>query len=221
MLMNPLLAAAAGNDNASEKETVGGRVCGWPGRGAVRRSEAAQGRRALCGRHRPAAHGLRLRAALSACARQDQGDRHRARERRTRRASGVDRRGLEALRMGRPAGPRGTEAPRRQPDVSLAVSGSGAGSRALGRRLRRVRRRRNLCAGRRRRRADRGGLRAVALRHLDRRRDGAAARRACGRIAPTTSASFTSRATRRRRTRPSRARTTSSAIASRSAASLP
>ena len=69
--MNPLRRGCGRQCNASERNP-GGRVCGWPGRGTVRGSEVAQGRRALCGRHRPAAHGLRLRAALSSCPCQDQ-----------------------------------------------------------------------------------------------------------------------------------------------------
>ena len=141
--------------------------------------------------------------------------RHHARHCGARRAARIDGRGLEAFRMGGFAGPRRSEAPRRQPDVSFAVSRFGARPCALGRRLRRVRGCRNLCPGRRRGGTDRGGLRAVAQRHVDCRRHVSRRRRAYGKIARTTSVSFTSPATRRRQTRRSRARTTSSAIVSR------
>ena len=157
---------------------------------------------------------IRLRPAFSSCPCENPLDRYDAGERCARCPARPDRRGLEKLRLGRPAGARRTEAPRRQRDVSLSLSGTGAGSRALGRRLRCLRRRGNLRTGGRCRRADRGGLRAAAVRYLDRGRRGAAARRACGTIARTTSASFISPATRRRRTQPSRAPIMSCAIVS-------
>ncbi len=103
-----------------------------------------------------------------------------------------DRRGLEALRLGRSAGARRPEAPRRQPAVPLSVSRAGAGTACAGSAimspslsprptLRRCRRRR----------ADRGRLRGAALRHRRPRMRSRRCARRSGTIAPTISASCT------------------------------
>ena len=93
------------------------------------------------------------------------------------------------LRLGRPAGRRRHEAPRRLADLPAALSGAGQGPGALGRRLRRLRRRRDQAPGGGRRRTDRGRLRAAAGRRLDRRGAPRPARRWSGTTARTTSAS--------------------------------
>ena len=64
--------------------------------------------------------------------------------------------------LGRPAGARRAQAPRRLARLSAALSGAGQGPGALGRRLRRLRGGRDLAPGDRRGRADRGRLRAAA-----------------------------------------------------------
>ena len=138
---------------------------------------------------------------------------------RARRAGGAHRRRLAGVRLRRPAGAARQQAPRRLADVPAALSGAGEGSRALGRRLRRLRGRRDAPSGDGRGRADRGRLRAAAGDHRHGRRGALPARRACGTIARTISASCSSRATRRQPTRPSRARPTWSSIASSSTAS--
>ena len=74
-------------------------------------------------------------------------------------------------------------------DVSAALSRAGDRSGALGRRLRRLRGGRNVSPGGRRRRADRGRLRAAAGRRLDRRCGGAGRAARLGRLSRTTSAS--------------------------------
>ena len=85
--------------------------------------------------------------------------------------------------------------------IQAALSGAGEGSRALGRRLRRLRGGGDLPPGARCRRADRGRLRAAAGGDLDRRCRRSRARRSSGTTAPTTSASCSSSATRPRPTR--------------------
>ena len=67
--------------------------------------------------------------------------------------------GLDQVRLGRPAGARHPQAPRRLAELQAALSGAGEGPRALRRRLRRLRGRRDQEPGDGRRRADRGRLR--------------------------------------------------------------
>ena len=101
---------------------------------------------------------------------------------RARRAGGADRRGLDRVRLGRPAGARRPQAPRRLAQLPAALSGAGQGSRALGRRLRRLRGGRDQAPGRRRRRTDRGRLRAAAGRDRHRRRRQAGRAAGLGRL---------------------------------------
>ena len=127
-------------------------------------------RRPLCRRHGTAAHGLRLCAALAACACAHPLDRHGA----AKAAPGVlavlTGADWAGLGLGRSAGAAADQAARRLAAVPAALSGAGQGPGALGRRLRRLRRRRDHAPGGGRRRADRGRLRAAARGRLDRRR---------------------------------------------------
>ena len=158
---------------------------------------------AICRRHHAAGHGVRACAALAARPREDQVDRHLQGQGRARRAGGADRRGLDQVRLGRPAGARHPQAPRRLDQLQAALSGAGQGPRALRRRLRRLRRRRDQEPGDGRGRADRGRLRAAAGDRSPPPTPPSPARRWSGTIARTTSASPRSTATRPRPTRPS------------------
>ena len=121
---------------------------------------AAAGRRQIRRRHRAAGHGVRHRAALAACPRQNQSDRHLQRPR-PRPACSCVLTGDDWIkpRLGRPAGARHPQAPRRLAELQAALSGAGEGPRALRRRLRRLRRRRDQEPGDGRGRTDRGRLR--------------------------------------------------------------
>ena len=90
----------------------------------------------------------------------------------------ADRRGLDQVRLGRPAGAGHPQAPRRLAQLPAALPGAGEGPRALRRRLRRLRGGRDQEPGDGRRRADRGRLRAAAGRARHRR--SRQARRAAG-----------------------------------------
>ncbi len=87
------------------------------------------------------------------------------------------------------------------PCPSAALPGIGQGPRALGRRLRRVCRRRDPPSGGRRRRTDRGRLRDAAGDRLDRGRDKAGRAARLGRVPRQHLALSTSKATKRRPTR--------------------
>ena len=123
-------------------------------------------------------HGLRPRAALAARACENPQDRHRQGQGRARRARGADRRRLDQVRLGRSSGSRDPQAARRLAELQAALSGAGEGPRALRRRLRRLRGRRDQEPGDGRLRADRGGLRGASGR--GRHRGGRQARRAAG-----------------------------------------
>ena len=105
------------------------------------------------------------------------------------------------------------------PRLPAALSGAGRGPRAHDRRLRRLRRRRNLFPGGRRRRTDRGRLRAAAGRRSRPAMRPIPACRWSGTIARTISASSRSTATRRRPTRRLRAPRMWSSTSSSSTAS--
>ena len=124
----------------------------------------------VCRRHRAAGHGVRACAALAARPREDQVDRHVQGQGRAGRALRADRRRLDQVRLGRPAGARHAQAPRRLDQLQAALSGAGEGPRALRRRLCRLRRRRDQEPGDGRRRADRGRLRDAAGHDRHRRR---------------------------------------------------
>ena len=134
---------------------------------AVRGSAPPQGRGPLCGRYRAAAAWRSAtccarRTPMRAFARsiqQGEGGAGRAR--------GAHRSGLAGLGMGRPAGPRWAQAPRRRP-LSPPYPAACQRSRALGRRLRRLRRGGDARSSAGRGRIDRGRLRAAARRRLDR-----------------------------------------------------
>ena len=97
----------------------------------------------------------------------------------------------------------GQQAARRLAGLSAALPGIGQGPGALGRRLRRLCRRRERASGGGRGRTDRGRVRAAAGDRLDRGRDRARRAARSGTTAPTTSPLSISKATRRRPTPPS------------------
>ena len=149
-----------------------------------------QGRRPLCRRHGPAGHGVRLCAALAARPCAHSLDRHDARPRPRRACSPCSPATTgQASGWGDLPVPGRTEAARRQRRLPAALSGAGQGPGALGRRLCRLRGRRDLAPGARRGRADRGRLRAAARHRVAPPSRQRPARRGSGRIARTISAS--------------------------------
>ena len=181
---------------------------------AVRGPKARPRRRPLCRRHDVSRHRAGLCPALAARACANQVDRRLQGQGRPWRAGGADRRGLGQVRLRRPAGAGRPEAPRRIAALPAALPRAGQGPGALGRRLCRLRGRRDGQSGDGRGRADRGRLRAAAGHHFDRATRSSPAPRWSGTTAPTTSASCIWKATRPRPTPRSRKRPMSSSITS-------
>ena len=141
------------------------------------------------------------------------------RQGRAGRARGHHRRRLESGRLRRFALACRPQAARRLADVQAALPGAGRGSRALGRRSGRLRRRRDAGAGAGRRRADRRSTTSRCRRSSRPPRRPSPARRTSRTIAPTISVSSSCSATRRRPTRRSPRPRMSSSTASSSTAS--
>ena len=145
----------------------------------ARRSPAADGRRALYGRHEvECSGGAHVRAALSACPCRHKEDRYVGCRQGAGRAAGPDRPGRQEGRFRRRALPGAAGEPRRQPARRDPAADAGARPRAPCRRSGGAGGGRDAGAGQGCRRADRGRLRGTPPRRRHLR--GRPARRAAG-----------------------------------------